>query len=380
MGMLVCLGDQLPDMRQATHERDRMTKRCGFGLLARPNIQLCAVICLLLSVAGVNSARAQNNDIQSLSDKVDRLQQELSDLERQVYNGQVPAGGAAATTQSGDAAANQEVRLQQLETQMSTLTGQIETLTFNLQQLSARLDKLSQDVDFRLSALEHGQPAGGAIAGAAAGAAGVAPLGGQPPAQPVGQPVTQAPDTNAPLKQSSLQPTTLGTLSQSQLQANAAQPPAGGTTPPPAPTGAASPAGAGNAYQLPGNTVEAQYEYAFDLLRQANYDEAEKALRAFVEQHPSDFLAGNAQYWLGETYYVRAKYEDAAVAFAEGYQKYPNNSKAPDDLLKLGMSLGQIGKKSDACVAFSELNKKFPGAPDNIRERLKQEKKRYGCA
>jgi tol-pal system protein YbgF len=338
---------------------------------ASSTARLLAVVCLGLAIlAGTPAARAQN-DIQTLSDKVDRLQQELSDVERQVYNGQVPAGSAAATdTGSGAIAASQEVRIQQLETQLSNLTGQLETLSYNLRQLSTRLDKLSQDVDFRLSALEHGQPA---VAGTA-----VAPaLDGQGAAQPVTPPPGQPPitgiDPNAPLKQSSLAPTTLGTLNQTQIQANNAQPPAGGTA-------SAATATTTGAYQLPGNTVEAQYEYAFNLLRQANYDEAEKALRAFVDQHPTDFLAGNAQYWLGETYYVRGRYQDAAVAFAEGYQKYPNNSKAPDNLLKLGMALGQIGKKSDACVAFSELNKKFPGASDSMKERTKQEKHRYGCS
>jgi tol-pal system protein YbgF len=343
------------------HRRPQWPASCTAHLLA--------VVCLGLAIlAGTPAARAQN-DIQSLSDKVDRLQQELSDVERQVYNGQVPAGSAAATD-TGAAAASQEVRIQQLETQLSNLTGQLETLSYNLQQLSTRLDKLSKDVDFRLSALEHGQPA---VAGAAVAPALDSQGAAQPLTPPPGQPPVTGVDPNAPLKQSSLTPTTLGTLSQAQIQANNAQPPAGGTAP------AATTTTTGT-YQLPGNTVEAQYEYAFNLLRQANYDEAEKALRAFVDQHPTDFLAGNAQYWLGETYYVRGKYQDAAVAFAEGYQKYPNNSKAPDNLLKLGMALGQIGKKSDACVAFSELNKKFPGAPDSLKERTKQERHRYGCS
>jgi tol-pal system protein YbgF len=335
-----------------------------------------AVVCLGLGLlASAPAARAQN-DVQTLSDKVDRLQQELSDVERQVYNGQVPAGSAAATDTG--AAASQEVRIQQLETQISSLTGQLETLSYNLQQLSTRLDKLSQDVDFRLNALEHGQPvAGGPPVSPALGGQGTSqpltPPPGQPPVQGNGLPI----DPNAPLKQSSLAPTTLGTLNQNQLQASNTQPPAG--APPPATTAGSTTTSTG-AYQLPGNTVEAQYEYAFNLLRQANYDEAEKALHAFVNQHPTDSLAGNAQYWLGETYYVRGRYQDAAVAFAEGYQKYPNNNKAPDNLLKLGMSLGQIGKKSDACVAFNELNKKFPGSPDSLKERLKQEKHRYGCS
>ena len=135
----------------------------------------------------------------------------------------------------------------------------------------------------------------------------------------------------------------------------------------------------GGTIPLPGDSVEAQYEYAFDLLRQAKYDDAEKGFRSFLAKHPQDYLAGNAQYWMGETYYVRGRYQDAAVTFAEGYQKYPTNSKAPDNLLKLGMSLGQLGKKADACVAFSELTKKFPTAPDSVMTRLKEEKRRYAC-
>src|SRR5262249_23316852 len=131
---------------------------------------------------------------------------------------------------------------------------------------------------------------------------------------------------------------------------------------------------------LPGATADEQYKYAFDLLRQANYPEAEAALKTFIQRHPDDPLAGNAKYWLGETYYVRGNYTQAAVTFAEGYQKYPNSSKAADNLLKLGMSLGEIGQKSDACKAFAQLSKQFPGAPANIKDRATRERKRFGCA
>ena len=76
-------------------------------------------------------------------------------------------------------------------------------------------------------------------------------------------------------------------------------------------------------------------------------------------------LAGNAQYWLGETYYVRKDYENAATAFALGYQKYPKSAKAADDLLKLGMSLGNLGKKPDACT---RLRAARPRLPDRARQ------------
>ena len=108
------------------------------------------------------------------------------------------------------------------------------------------------------------------------------------------------------------------------------------------------------AYELPPGTPKSQYEYAVSLmLKQQNFSRAEKALMAFLEKHPQDDLASNAQYWLGETYYVRKNYQDAAFAFAEGYQRYPKSRKAPDNLLKLGMSLSRMNKREEACTAFS---------------------------
>jgi tol-pal system protein YbgF len=153
--------------------------------------------------------------------------------------------------------------------------------------------------------------------------------------------------------------------------------------PAPAPATAAPGANqtaAATPYDLPGATPQQQYEYAFGLLRAANYPEAEKAFTAFVQKNPNDVLAGNAQYWLGETYYVRGDYQKAAVTFAEGFQNYPNSGKAADNLLKLGMSLGEMGKKQDACTALTQLISKYPGAPEDLLVRARREKEHYGCA
>jgi tol-pal system protein YbgF len=130
---------------------------------------------------------------------------------------------------------------------------------------------------------------------------------------------------------------------------------------------------------LPTGSPQEQYNYAFGLLRRANYPAAEQALRSFVKRYPNNTLAGNAQYWLGETFYARKDYNDAAIAFAEGYEKYPKSGKAADNLLKLGMSLSNLGHKTDACRAFARLDRDFPAAPANIKERAASEKKRAGC-
>jgi tol-pal system protein YbgF len=171
------------------------------------------------------------------------------------------------------------------------------------------------------------------------------------------------------------QPGVLGTLSASQA-ANLPQAPAGAAADAAAKAGqqTAMPAGT-----LPGATPREQYENATNLIQRGEYDQAEVALKSFIQQHPKDELAGNAQYWRGENYYVRNDFKNAAVAFAEGYQKYPDSQKAPDNLLKLAMALGQQGQKENACVALRQLEKRYPDASANIKDRAVRAKKNYSC-
>ncbi|MBL8642785.1 MAG: tetratricopeptide repeat protein, partial [Rhodospirillaceae bacterium] len=69
--------------------------------------------------------------------------------------------------------------------------------------------------------------------------------------------------------------------------------------------------GEGGPVKLPEGTPKAQYDYAFDFLKRQDYASAETAFREFLKRAPKDPLAGNAQYWLGETYYVRGDYQKA---------------------------------------------------------------------
>ena len=103
-------------------------------------------------------------------------------------------------------------------------------------------------------------------------------------------------------------------------------------------------------------------------------------LPSLVERFPSHKMAGHAQYWLGETFYVQRQYKQAAQAFLAGYTTYAGSKKAPDSLLKLGMTLTALGEKKTGCDAFAELNAKFPDAPAAIAKRAVIEKKRAGCA
>lgn len=255
----------------------------------------------------------------------------------------------------GQSALNEEMRMSAIEDQMRDLNGRIEELNNSLHQLKDQLDRLSSDVDLRFKQMQ-GQGASGPSSLTATGAP-AATSRPSPPEEP--RPSQSAGDMSRP-------PTRAGTL---------------GTVGGPSPRAAAGPnqqtAAAGA--DLPEGSAQEQYNYAMGLLTQANYPAAEQAMRSFVQRWPNDPLAGNAQYWLGETFYVRKDYANAATAFAQGYEKYPKGSKAADDLLKLGMSLANLNQKADACRAYARLQHDFPLPPQAVRDRLASEKQRAGC-
>lgn len=344
-------------------------------LPAFPSLKRAVLSVVLAGAIGTLGVLSQTNVAsaqESLNAQVERLQRELSALQRQVYRGEAPPASAAGAAPAGGdltgtQAARVELRLSQFESELRALTGQIEQFGFKVNQIDRRLDNLVADVDLRLQNLEQ-RLEGGAVVGD--GNAGSDSAAGAQNNLAQGTTPTQ-----------SGAPGTIGVINQGDLQKF--QESQAGTVEGQAQSGNAAASGqtaAVSAGGLPAGSPQEQYSYAFSLLRQAQYNEAEQALRAFVEQHPENALAGNAKYWLGETHYVRGDYQQSAVIFAEGYQQYPNNSKAPDNLLKLGMSLGALGNTNDACGTFSELLKRYPDAAKTVLRRTQQEQRRYSCS
>jgi tol-pal system protein YbgF len=130
----------------------------------------------------------------------------------------------------------------------------------------------------------------------------------------------------------------------------------------------------------PLNDPKDLYERALADLRSGAYSGAQTDFEQMLTRFPAHKLSGNAQYWLGETFYVRRQFKQAAEAFLAGYTTYQQSTKAPDSLLKLGMTLAAMGEKKTSCDAFKELAVKFPQAPQAVTKRAQIEKSRVGCA
>ena len=102
-----------------------------------------------------------------------------------------------------------------------------------------------------------------------------------------------------------------------------------------------------------------QFQISFDLLRSQQFDQAKTALEDFIDNNSENQLAGSSYYWLGEIHLLKKNYREAALVFAEGYQKYPISIKSPDSLYKLAETLSQIDKINDACNTLKKFTKEY---------------------
>lgn len=305
----------------------------------------------------LSPALAQGSDLRLLLDRVERMQRELSTLQRHVYRGggaRTPPGAAPANLGGSidtPAAARLHVRITQLEEQLRRLTGRIEEVQHATGKINKRLEKLVVDIDFRLSALERAAKARDAGTGQQLGEGGAAAPGANGPSGPVLSPrpgvLADIPAGKSGRARAALKPS-----------ATAAQ------------TAAVVP---------PKKTPKKQYSHAIALMQAERFSEAERALRGFIDGNPENKLVANAQYWLGETFYARKDYQRAAFTFAQGFQKFPKGSKAPDNLLKLGMSLARLGRKKEACTTFSRLVQDFPRASATLKSRVARQQRTHDC-
>jgi len=124
----------------------------------------------------------------------------------------------------------------------------------------------------------------------------------------------------------------------------------------PAAAGAGAPA-AGEA----SSTEQAVYSQSFDALKAGSYSIAITGFKDFLRSYPQSLLAGNAQYWLGEAYYVNHDYDSAAEAFRVVLKKWPDARKAPDALLKLGYTQIEQKQFSAARSTLTAVSQRYPG-------------------
>ncbi len=117
------------------------------------------------------------------------------------------------------------------------------------------------------------------------------------------------------------------------------------------------------ASQTVAGTEQADFDAAMTEWREGRYPQAITAWQRFLNAYPNGKLAGEAQYWLGETYYVSRDYSAAKEAFINLGLNTPQSSRLPDALLKLGYVYQELGDVSRAREVLQKLVQVYPDSP-----------------
>jgi tol-pal system protein YbgF len=234
------------------------------------------------------------------------------------------------------------------ERELTVVNRRLDALAASLTELTARLDDLSGRVEA---------------------------LGRQVRGTPAPVPAAPAPAAPAPRAATTLVP----------------PPPAAGSTmtaPAPAPGSTMTAPAPAPGTRPATNALQPQdiYQTAYIDFSKGSYALAMAGFREFLRRFPDHPLAGNAQYWIGETYYSQARaaanagqadkvtseLEQAVQEFRKVLANYPRSEKAPTALYKEALALLELKQPAVAQQRLEYLVANFPQAEETplARERL----------
>ena len=308
---------------------------------------------LLLTFLGFN-LNAEEEKISAIADQIQIISQDLKTLEKAVYKN----SDISSTTSSSSNTLNEDImtkhllKLNDIEDQFRDLTNRFEEVNFKLDKLSNRITKIQSDSQLRFNDLEAGI------------------ISKNPDSKIIKKDdKTNLPGTDKPQDfgqaagyQTSSLPSTQATQSIESTKTVITEEAEKTTS------------------LLPENkSPKEQYEFAVSFMKIGDYETAEFALKEFIDKNKEHDLAGNAQYWYGETFRIRQLYSDAASAYLDGYQNYPKSKKAPDNLLKLGITMVQLGEKDQGCLMIQGVKKQYPKASKSVLQKAEYENKKFKC-
>ena len=307
-------------------------------------------VSLIFTLIIFASYRVHAQDTELILQELQILQKDIKTLEKAVYS--QPGTGMSSsgkTSNSNDDVLTQHLlKLSDLEEQFKILTNSFEEVSFKLDKLSSRITKVQVDNQMRFQDLERS----GLDQGTSTVSSGIIKLPGSGEAQDLGG-VSDSDIASLEQVQKTQSVESVGTVVTETAQRTEKI--------------------------LPETSPEEQYKFAISFLKVGDYETAEFALREFVDVNSNHDLAGNAQFWYGETFRIRQLYQDAATAYLDGYQKYPKSKKAPRNLLELGVMMVQLGEKTQGCKMILGIKKQYPTASQSVIQRAEYNRKKFGC-
>jgi len=317
-------------------------------------LKFTKLVFFILLVLQINFiAKSDEERIEAIVDQIQIINKDLKTLEKAIYkNSDISSTrNRSSNNLDEDVLTKHLLKLNDIEDQFRELTNRFEEVSFKLDKLANRVSKIQSDTQLRFSDIESSNT--NLKTQTVQKKSDLQSLPGTDKAQDFGK-ASGYDSANLPSTQQTQSIESAGTV----ITENTAE----------------------KESILPNKSPGEQYEFAVSFMKIGDYDTAEFALKEFIVKNKDHDLAGNAQYWYGETFRIRQLYSDAATAYLDGYQNYPKSDKAPDNLLKLGTTLVQLGEKDQGCSMIMSLKKQYPKANKSVLQKAQYEQKKYKCA
>ena len=135
-----------------------------------------------------------------------------------------------------------------------------------------------------------------------------------------------------------------------------------------------------DALKSPKVTAEESYNYALDLARQLDFENAEKAFKEFLIRHKNNKLQADAQYWLGRVYFAQKKYEEAAIAMAEFNSIFPNDPRFQETTLLIAEAAVNFAPKNQLCDILNQSLEFMVNPSEKFVKRINSLKNEKKCS
>ena len=129
----------------------------------------------------------------------------------------------------------------------------------------------------------------------------------------------------------------------------------------------ANPASSGTPGGMAPISADTLYQNALRDFTGGNYDLSRQEFSDYIQHFPSNDLAGNAQFYLGELDYAQGNFKGAIAGYNAVLQNYPHSFKLAASLLKRAYAELELGLKSTAIRDLREVERRFPGSDESRR-------------
>jgi tol-pal system protein YbgF len=122
---------------------------------------------------------------------------------------------------------------------------------------------------------------------------------------------------------------------------------------------------------LPTASSDTLYQNSLRDFSTGKYDLARQEFSDYLRNFPTNDLASNAQFYLGEISYAQGNYQDALAQYEIVMSNYPKSFKLAAAMLKKSFAELELGMKSSGIRDLRELIRRFPGSDESRRAQAK---------